>query len=182
MGITRTTAIMPANLPPQYYEAEKGYRRARTIPEKLEALERMLSVMPKHKGTDKLHGELRARIAKLTQQMESSQRGARRGSLYYVKKEGAGQAVLVGLANCGKSQLLARLAKATARVADYPFTTQEPQPGMMPFENVAVQLVDLPAINHRHAHSWLHGVLRNADLLLLIVDLGGTPGLRCAPC
>ncbi len=166
---------MPANLPPQYFEAEKAYRQARTIPEKVEALERMLAIMPKHKGTDKLHGELRSKIAKLTQEMERGSRAGRRGAMYYVKKEGAGQAALVGLPNSGKSSLLASMTGAAPRVANYPFTTQTPMPGMMPFENVLVQLVDMPAITDRDALPWLHGVLPNADLLLLLLDLSQNP-------
>jgi len=166
---------MPANLPPQYFEAEKAYRQAKTAPEKIEALERMLSIMPKHKGTDKLHGELRSKIAKLTQDMERGSRAGRRGSIYHVRKEGAGQAALVGLPNSGKSKLLARLTSAAPKVGDYPFTTQVPLPGMMHFENVLVQLVDMPAITDRDALPWLHSVLRNADLLLLVLDLSQDP-------
>lgn len=166
---------MPANLTPQYFEAEKVFRQAKTIPEKIEALERMLAVMPKHKGTDKLHGELRSKIAKLTEEMERGTRSGRRGGIYHVKKEGAGQAALVGLPNGGKSQLVTSLTEATPKVAVYPFTTQVPLPGMMPFQNVLVQLVDMPAVTDRDALPWLHGVLRNADLLLLVVDLEQDP-------
>ncbi|MDP2659824.1 MAG: TGS domain-containing protein [Dehalococcoidia bacterium] len=166
---------MPANLPPQYFEAEKAYRQARTIPEKIEALGRMLAIMPKHKGTDKLHGELRSKIAKLTEELERGPRSGRRGDLYHVKKEGAGQAALAGIPNSGKSQLVASLTDATPKVGGYPCTTQIPLSGMMPFQNVLVQLVDMPALTDRDALPWLHGVLRNADLLVLVIDLAGDP-------
>ena len=167
---------MPANLPPQYFEAEKRYRRARTPQEKVEALEDMLSIMPKHKGTDRLRAELRTKIAKFYDEAQKRPFIGRKGSLlYYIKKEGAGQAVLVGLPNVGKSQLVSAVTEASPEVADYPFTTQVPIPGMMKFENIQIQLVDVPAITAPQVDSWLPNVLRNADLLLIVVDLSQDP-------
>lgn len=171
---SRQGEAMPANLPPQYFEAEKSFRLAKTIPEKIAALENMLSIMPKHKGTDRLRAELRTKIARLSE--EAQQRHiSGRGALHYIRKEGAGQAALVGLPNTGKSQLLASLTEASPRIGDYPFTTQSPLPGMMKFENIQIQIVDLPALTDRNARSWLSGILRNADLLLLVVDLSSDP-------
>jgi len=165
---------VPANLPPQYFEAEKVFRAAKAPSEKIEALETMLAIMPKHKGTDHLKAELRARIAKLTDEIERLQ-VRRKGHGYHLPKEGAGQVALVGLANSGKSALVAALTQASPRVADYPYTTQEPVPGMLPFEDVQLQLVDMPAIDDRDARPWLNSVLRHADLLALVVDLSGDP-------
>lgn len=167
---------MPANLPPQYFEAEKRYRRARTPQEKVEALEDMLSIMPKHKGTDRLRAELRTKIAKFYDEAQKRPLIGRKGSLlYYIKKEGAGQAVLVGLPNVGKSQLVSAVTEASPEVANYPFTTQVPIPGMMKFENIQIQLVDVPAITAPQVDSWLPNVLKNADLLLIVVDLSQDP-------
>jgi ribosome-interacting GTPase 1 len=167
---------MPANLPPQYFEAEKRYRRARTPQEKIEALEEMFSLMPKHKGTDRLRAELRTKIAKFYEEAQKRPLVGRKGSLlYYVKKEGAGQCVLLGLPSVGKSQLIATVTGASSQVADYPFTTQVPIPGMMPYENVQFQLVDLPAINAPNSTSWLPNIVRNADLVLLVIDLSADP-------
>lgn len=167
---------MPANLTPQYYEAEKRYKIASTPQEKVEALEDMLSVMPKHKGTDKLRAELRTKIAKFSAEAQKRPVVGKKGSLlYYVPKEGAGQLALVGLPNAGKSQLLSALTDATPDVAAYPFTTQMPLPGMMKFENVQMQLVDIPAVTSPQADSWLGNVIRNADLLLIVVDLTQEP-------
>lgn len=167
---------MPANLPPQYFEAEKRYRRAKNPQEKVEALEDMLSIMPKHKGTDRLRAELRSKIAKFYEEAQKRPLIGRKGSLlYYVNKEGAGQAVLVGLPNVGKSQVVSRVTEASPEVADYPFTTQIPTPGMMKFENIQIQLVDVPAITAPHVDSWLPNVLRNADVLLIVVDLAQDP-------
>ncbi len=165
---------MPTNLPPQYFEAEKVYRQAKTPQEKIDALENMLAIMPKHKGTDHLRGELRARIARLTEEAERAQKSGR-ATPYHVKKEGAGQVALVGPPNAGKSQLLASLTAATPTVGPYPFTTQLPQPAMMPFDNVQVQLVDLPPVADQGTPGWMRPVLRYADLLMLVVDLSLDP-------
>jgi len=165
---------VPANLPPDYFAAESAFRAATTTSAKLEALERMLAVMPHHKGTDHLRAELRARKAKLLQEA-SRERGHGHADVYVVHREGAGQAVLVGAPNAGKSALLQALTGAAARVADYPFTTQLPQPAMMPFEDIQVQLVDLPAVAPGATPAWLRGVIPQADLVLLVVDLDTDP-------
>jgi len=164
---------MPANLPPQYFEAEKRYRQAKTPEEKIEALEAMLAIMPKHKGTDRLHGELRRKIAKFTE--EAERKAATSRASFYIKREGAGQVALVGLPNSGKSQLLAAVTDATPEVADYPFTTQVPNIGMMKFENIQIQIVDTPPITARGSRIWLNNILRNADLLAIVLDLGDNP-------
>ncbi|MCX5999773.1 MAG: 50S ribosome-binding GTPase, partial [Chloroflexi bacterium] len=167
---------MPANLTPQYFEAEKLYRSATTPQEKVEALEEMLSVMPKHKGTDRLRADLRTKLAKFTAEAQRRPLVGKKGSLLYsVPREGAGQAVLVGLPNVGKSQLVSVLTGAASEVAPYPFTTQVPIPGMLRFENVQIQLVDLPAITAPQVDSWLGNVIRNADLVIAVVDLGHEP-------
>src|SRR5215831_6900566 len=129
---------MPANLPPQYHAAEEQYRRARTSPERLEALETMMAVIPRHKGTEHMRGELRARMARLAQEAERQAGGRSGASVHEVGREGAGQVALVGLTNAGRSALVAALTGAPARVGDYPFTTQLPFPAMMPVGNAPV--------------------------------------------
>lgn len=160
---------MPANLTPEYLAAERRYRLARTIPEKLEILQEMLSVMPKHKGTERLQAELRTRIARLKK--EAQRRPTRHTQSYYIPKEGAGQVGLVGPPNTGKSMLLASLTRATPEVAPYPFTTQSPMVGMMEYGGVKVQLIDTPPL-FRHTPPWLREILRRADLLALVLSLG----------
>jgi len=61
---------MPANLPPQYFEAEKRYREAKTIEDKIQALKEMLAILPKHKGTDKMKAELRRKLSQLMEEAE----------------------------------------------------------------------------------------------------------------
>ena len=97
---------MPANLPPHYFEAEKRYREARTPVEKIEHLEEMLMIMPKHKGTDKLRADLRRRISKLKDQSQQKKGGARRDAAYIIEKEGAAQIAIIGPPNTGKSSLV----------------------------------------------------------------------------
>ena len=165
---------MPANLPPQYFEAEKVYRQARSASEKVEALEAMLAIMPKHKGTEHLRGDLRARLAKLQEEGERKS-GATRSQLNSVRKEGAGQAALVGPTNAGKSRILASLTGAAPKVANYPYTTRLPLPAMAPYENIQIQLVDLPAIDEQAALPWMRSIVRQADLLLAVVSLEADP-------
>ena len=166
---------MPANLPPQYFEAEKVYRQAKTPEEKVEALENMLAIMPKHKGTDKLRAELRRKIAKFSDEAQRRPSTATKGSTYNIRKEGAGQVALVGLPNVGKSQLVSALTDAFPEVADYPYTTKMPVPGMLKFENIQIQLLDMPPIIDREARPWFSHLLRNADILMVVVDLGDDP-------
>ncbi len=165
---------MPANLPPDYYAAESAFRAASTPQAKLEALEQMLAIMPHHKGTDHLRAELRTKIARLTEEGQR-QHGGARANLFSVRKEGAGEVVLLGPPNSGKSQLLAALTHAEPKVASYPFTTQQPFPAMMPYQNVHEQLVDLPPLVAGGTPAWVRPIVRQADLLLLVVDLSEDP-------
>jgi small GTP-binding protein len=164
---------MPANLPPQYFEAERNFRQAKNPLEKIAALEEMLAIMPKHKGTDHLRAELRARIAKLTQ-LAGKKSGARRASMV-IEKEGAAQVVVIGLPNAGKSQLVSNITNASPAVAEYPFTTHNATPGMMEFENIKIQLIDTPPLVPQAIDFWLPPMLRRADALLLMVDLANAP-------
>ncbi len=164
---------MPANLPPQYYDAEKRYRASKTPEDKIEALETMLAIMPRHKGTDHLYGDLRRRIAKLTE--EAERKAATSRASFYIRKEGAGQVALVGLPNTGKSQLLAAVTDALPEIAEYPFTTKSPNIGMMKFENIQIQMVDTPPLSGRDSRVWLNNVARNADLIVIVVDVSKNP-------
>jgi len=166
---------MPANLTPEYFEAEKLYKQARTDEERLLALEQMLAVIPKHKGTEKLQSDIKKRIARLREgQEKKGVKGGKSGSQFYIPKEGAGQVVVIGAPNSGKSSVLARFTKAQVEVADYPFSTTNLQPGMMVFENVKIQLVDTPPISEDYFEPWMTGIIRNADLVLLVVSLGSS--------
>lgn len=161
---------MPANLGPEYKEAEQKYRQAATPEEQLEGLQEMLRMIPKHKGTEKMQADLKRRISKARKEVQQSKKKGSQKPHFHVDKTGAGQVVLVGPPNAGKSRLLTALTNATPDVADYPFTTQLPVPGMMPYEDVQVQLVDLPAIARDVTDPWVLGIVRNADAVLIVLD------------
>ncbi len=169
---------MPANLTPQYLKAEQEYRRAQSPEDELRCLELMLREIPKHKGTDKLQAELKAKISKAKQEVEQAKKsGGKKGPSVKFPRQGAGRVVLLGGPNGGKSQLLKSLTRATPEVAPYPFTTREPQPGMMPWEDVMVQLIDTPPITADVFDTTTLGLIRGSDLVLLLVDLGDDEGI-----
>src|SRR5437870_9138640 len=161
---------MPANLTPQYMEAEKRFKQASSIEEKVAALEEMMVTIPRHKGTEKLQAELKKKMSALRKESEEHKKGGPRQS-FVVEREGARQLALVGAPNTGKSQLVRSLTHATPEVAEYPYTTRNPIPGMLIFENVRLQLVDLPPISPAYTESWVPQIIRNADAVLWIVDL-----------
>lgn len=162
---------MPANLPPHYHVLEEKLRKARSPSEKMEILEEMYALLPKHKGTDKLQADIRKRISKLRQEPAGGKGGPARFS-HHVPKEGAGQIFLLGGANAGKSALVAALTRAEPEVADYPFTTRKPTPGMMAYEDVLVQLVDIPPLSREFTEPWVAQIARYGDGVLLVADLG----------
>jgi uncharacterized protein len=163
---------MPANLPPQYSKAEEEYRKATMAAERLEKLREMLRLLPKHKGTEKLQSALKQKISRTRDEIETSKStGKKAGVSHRISREGAGQVVLVGAPNVGKSAILAALTSAKPEVAPYPFTTRVPYPGMMTWKDVRVQLVDLPPIAADFFEPWVPNVIRSADAALLVVDL-----------
>ncbi|MDD4237260.1 MAG: 50S ribosome-binding GTPase [Desulfotomaculaceae bacterium] len=162
---------MPANLTPQYYDAEEAFKKAVNVEEKIAALEEMLAVIPKHKGTEKIQADLKKRLSKLREEGQSKSKTARVDP-FFVEKQGAGQVALVGFPNTGKSALVGAVTRARPKVADYPFTTNVPLAGMMPYEDIYIQLVDTPPISQEIIPPGLAGALRNADALLVLIDAG----------
>ena len=159
---------MPANLPPQFYALSMKLKEAVSPDEKISILEEMLRISPKHKGTENLQKDLKTKIAKLKKQRPKKIKGR---TSYSIKKEGAGQVVISGPANSGKSSLLNALTNANVKVAPYPFTTKIPEPGMMPYEDILIQLVDTPPLSKEFSPPWLKEILKTADILLAVFDL-----------
>jgi len=161
---------MPANLPPNYYTKERELKFAQTPEEKIQIYLELLAIMPKHKGTDKLKADLRARISKLKREI-GKKSGAARVDFYHVPREGAAQVVMLGFPNTGKSQILNALTNAEPEVRNYPFTTQKPQVGMLLIKNIQIQIVDMPPISKNYAPGWFFGIARGSNLLLLVLSL-----------
>jgi uncharacterized protein len=166
---------MPTNLPPEYFEAEKRFRLAQSLQEKISCLEDLISTVPKHKGTDKLRADLRRQLSRLKQDHQSRKKHTTHQSAFHIDKEGAGQVMILGTANVGKSSLVAALTNAEPEISPAPFTTWKPLPGMMPIENIQVQLIDTPALDLDFIEPALFDLIRRCDLILLLVDLQADP-------
>jgi len=162
---------MPTNVTPEYKKAEEAYRLAKTLDEKVERLEDMISLLPKHKGTDHLYADLRRRLSRLRKALESS--GGRRGGgtgLDFTR-EGAAQVLLVGAANSCKSSIIGALTHAHPETGDYPFTTMKMIPGMISYQDIQIQLIDTPPVTAEYMHMHLLGLVRSADAVLIVSDL-----------
>jgi uncharacterized protein len=164
---------MAANLTPQYLEAEADYKKAQTAEERLECLQRMWSLVPKHKASEKLQAEIKKKLSDTKREIEQEKKSPKKaGVSYKIPRQGAGQYIVLGGPNVGKSRLLTRLTRATPEVAPYPFTTREPHVGMMEWEDVRVQLIDTPPITPDFMEGYLSSMVRSAEAALLMVDLG----------
>src|SRR5262249_3753577 len=155
---------MAANLTPQYLEAEAEYKKAHSAEERLDCLKRMWSLLPKHKASEKLQAELKTKISETKKEIEKEKRSPKKGGVSYkIPRQGAGQVVLLGGPNAGKSRIITRLTRAHSEVAAYPFTTREPHAGMMEWEDVRVQLIDTPPITPDYLEGYLCSMVRAAD-------------------
>jgi len=164
---------MPANLTPDYERAEQKYRAAATDEERLQALREMFATIPKHKGTEKLQADIKRKISLFRKTI--SKKPSKGPDPFHIPRAGAGQVVLVGAPNVGKSALVAKLTNAPAKVANYPYTTAVPLPGMAHYEDVQIELVDTPPITAEHIPGGLSGTIRAADIIGIVVDLAGDP-------
>jgi ribosome-interacting GTPase 1 len=168
---------MPTNLPPEYFSAEERFKQAGSYPEKIAALEELIATIPKHKGTDKLRADLRRKLSRLREEAVKKKKSGK-GDLYNIEKQGASTSALAGFANSGKSSLLACLTNANPVIADYPMSTLTPLSGMMAFEDILIQLVDLPPIGNESTDGWVSSIFRYADSILMVVDLSDDPDVQ----
>jgi uncharacterized protein len=167
---------MPINASHEYFQAEKKFHEAEGTPAKIAALEEMLSTAPSHKGAENLRAQIKQRLVKLRAQLDKTRLASKgsRVSHLLVKREGAGQVSLVSVANAGKSSILAALTNAKPQIAEYEFTTSRPEVGIMDFEGIQIQLIELPAITKDFAYRGdgptYFSVVRNTDLVVFLID------------
>jgi ribosome-interacting GTPase 1 len=173
---------MPTNLPAEAKIKWHEASTSRNPKEKIKLLQEFLSLVPKHKGTEKLRAQVRRKLASLRREVEERKRRKTTtyGSRFSVEKDGAAQVVILGQTNVGRSSLLLSCTNARVAVSQFPFTTREPVPGMLTFEDLKFQLVEAPAMSGSTSKrvAWEHQTLalaRNADGLILMVDLSKDP-------
>jgi len=179
---------MPTNLPSEAKRKWNEVSMARNPAEKLRLMREFLSLVPKHKGTTKLCAQVKRQMAILRREIEEKKRRktGRGGPKFFVEKEGAAQIVVLGPTKVGRSSLLASLTNAKVEVSSYPFTTREPVPGMMPYQDIQFQIVEAPALIEGSADGEGWGLqtlalARNADGLILMVDLSNEPRKQLEP-
>jgi hypothetical protein len=172
---------MPANLTPDYFKAEQWYREATTNEEKILAIERMLAVMPKHKGTDHLKADLRRKLSKL-KEVSTQKKGGKQTDIFHVPRTGSGQIVLIGTPNSGKSSIIAAITNAKVNVTDFPFATGAPVPAMVTFEDVHIQLIDMPPVTADYSAPGQVGTYRNCDVIAIVIDLSADVRQQLSIC
>jgi ribosome-interacting GTPase 1 len=173
---------MPTNVTPEYKKAEEAYRKAREPGDRLDCLREMLRTIPKHKGTDHLQADIKTRIKDLSEELAGPRKGGRRsGPALVVRPEGAAQLCLIGPPNAGKSTLHARLTGSHSDSGPYPYTTHLPVPGMLPYEDIHFQLVDLPPVSSDYMEPWLANAVQPADGALLVIDVSDPDCLEQIP-
>jgi len=166
---------MPTNLPADYFNAEERFRSATTTEDKIKYLEEMMGTIPKHKGTDHLRADLRKKLSKLKTAATSKKSSKKQVSAYHINKEGAGQIIIIGTTNVGKSSLVANQTNADPEVSEVPFTTWTAMPGMMKIENTQVQVIDTPPISEEYIDPEFLNLIRRVDLVLIMIDLHAHP-------
>ncbi|MCX7919359.1 MAG: TGS domain-containing protein [bacterium] len=164
---------MPANLSPQYKEAERKYQSARDNQERLTCLREMLALIPKHKGTEKLQAEIKSKISKLTHEIQEGKKSkAHRHTFHIDRIPNVPQVLLLGYPNVGKSQIICSLTNAKSEVTPYPFATRYPIPGIMLYQDIKIELIDSTSVTRDYMEPWIPDIIRGVDAVIIVCDLG----------
>lgn len=161
---------MPANLTPDYQKAEERYRAAQSEAEKVAALEEMLRTLPKHKGTEKIQADLKRKLSEARDSATTHKKGGGKDP-FHIPRQGAGQVMLLGAPNVGKSSIVGTLTEAPVKIAEFPFSTHAPVPGMAHHEDVPIQLIDLPPATPEHLPGAMASALRITDLIVVVGNI-----------
>jgi ribosome-interacting GTPase 1 len=167
---------MPTNVPPEYHAIEKRHKAATTIEGKISTLEEMIAICPKHKGTDKLRAGMRKKLSRLKDAGQAAKKSQnKQKSLFNINKEGAGQVILIGASNTGKSSILDSFSNADPKIDVFPQTTWEPMPGMMEFEDIQIQLIDTPPLTDEYIDPEFFNLVFRCDIILIVIDIQAHP-------
>jgi len=163
---------MAANLTPQYHEAEAKYRAAETPEDTLAALEEMWRELPKHKSSEKLQADLKKKLSAARKAVQQRVKGGpSKVDPFHLPRSGAGQVTLIGTPNVGKSSIVGALTKAQVKIAEFPFSTPLPVPGMVAYEDILIELIDTPPVTADHVPPGFAGLWRTTDVLIVVADL-----------
>jgi ribosome-interacting GTPase 1 len=174
---------MPANLPPDAKAKWNEVTLTKNPETRLRLMGEFLSLVPKHKGTDKMCSQVKRQMAQIRDDLEEKKRAAKRrgGPSYFVEKAGAAQISVVGPTNAGRSSLLKAVTNSSVEPAPWPFSTRVPTPGMLPYKDIQFQLVEAPPIVEGSSEGKSDGfqvlsAARNSDAIIILVDLTDDPG------
>lgn len=133
----------------------------------------------KNKATEHHLGSLKAKLAKLRNELLVEQQGSGGGGGegFDVARLGDARVALIGFPSVGKSTLLGALTATESEAAAYEFTTLTCVPGTLRYRGCRIQVLDLPGIIEGAAHGKGRGreviaVARNADAILIVLDAG----------
>jgi len=173
---------LPANLPPEAKHKWAEASATKNPKQKLQLLKEFMSLVPKHKGTEKLCSQAKKKMASLRKEIEEkkTKKAGKGGPKYFIEKEGAAQIAIISLTNTGKSSLITATTNAKAKVSPSPYTTREPIPGMLTYKDIQFQIVEAPALMEGSADGKAWGLqtlatARNADALIIMINLAQDP-------
>ncbi|MCW4014317.1 MAG: TGS domain-containing protein [Candidatus Bathyarchaeota archaeon] len=175
---------MPANLPPDAKSKWNEVTLTKNPETRLQLMGEFLSLVPKHKGTEKMCNQVKRQMAQLREEIEKKRQQAKKtgsgGPSYYIPKAGAAQMAVIGPANAGRSSLLKAVTNSPVEVTAWPFGTYKPTPGMLPYQDIQFQLVEIPPIVEGSSEGRSEGFMnlaciRNADGVIVVVDMTDDP-------